>query len=406
MLPAQIKAAERRKLNVRQDTQPAAYEAYIQGRGYLQEPGSENLDKAIAEFTKAIHIDPNYALGYAMLGNSYWLGFQQYTKPNDWVANASRNCQKALSLNPELVAGHVCIGRLLTGTGKYDQAVEQFQHAMAAEPGSEEALFGLADAYNHLGDFAAAEVTYKKAVALRPEYWSVYSWLGAFYYGQNRNSDAAAAFLKVTQLAPGNYLGYSNLAAAYVLEGRYSDAIAALKHSIELRPSLDAYGNLGYTYTLMHQYPEAINALQQALKLDDHDWLNWGNLADALYWSPDRRGEADAKYRKAISIAISKLEVNPDDALTLAYLADYSAMIGDRQSAFQYLDKALKIAPLNGEVLFRAGIVHHHFNETDQALSYLKKAADAGYSRAVIRDTPDFGDLKEDPQFRSLAPTT
>ncbi len=34
MLPVQIKPAERRKLNVRQDTQPAAYEAYIRGRGY------------------------------------------------------------------------------------------------------------------------------------------------------------------------------------------------------------------------------------------------------------------------------------------------------------------------------------------------------------------------------------
>src|SRR5664279_2861266 len=138
MLPAQINPEQRSKLNVRQDTQPAAYEAYIRGRGYLQEPGSENLDKAIAEFTKAVRIDPNCALGYAALGNSYWLGFQQYTKPNDWVPNASRNCQKALSLNPELVAGHVCMGKLLTGSGKYDQAVEQFQHAIAAEPGSEE----------------------------------------------------------------------------------------------------------------------------------------------------------------------------------------------------------------------------------------------------------------------------
>ncbi|MFZ0913257.1 MAG: tetratricopeptide repeat protein, partial [Candidatus Korobacteraceae bacterium] len=406
MLPARIKPEQRQKLNVRQDTQPAAYEAYIRGRGYMQEPGPENLDKAIAEFTNAVHIDPNYALGYATLGSSYWLGFQQYAKPNDWVANASRNCQKALSLNPELVAGHVCLGRLLTGAGKYDHAVEEFQRAVGAEPGSEEALLGLAEAYTHLGDFTAAESTYKKAVALRPEYWGGYSWLGAFYFGQNRYQDAAAAFLKSTQLAPSNYLGYFNLGAAYGFEGRYAEAIDALKHSIELRPSLDAYGNLGYIYTLMHRYPEAIAALEQALKIDDHDWLNWGNLGDALYWSPGRRGEAEAKYRKAISIAVSKLEVNPDDVLTLAYLADYSAMIGDRQAALQYLEKALKIAPLNGEVLFRAGIVHHHFNENSQALSYLKKAADAGYSRTVIRDTPDFGDLQQDPQFRSLIATT
>ena len=406
MLPVQIKAEQRRKLSVSQDTQPAAYEAYIRGRGYMQEINQpDDIDKAVAEFTKAIHIDPNYALGYAALGHSYSVGFQQYGKPNSWVADASLNCQRALSLNPELVEGHVCLGRLFVSSGKYDRAVEEFQRAVRAEPGNEDALFGLAEAYTHLGDVAAAESTYKKAVALRPGYWGVYSWLGTFYSGQNRYSDAATAFLKVTQLAPGNYLGYSNLAAAYVLEGRYSDAIAALKHSIELRPSLDAYENLGYTYILMHRYPEAIVALEQALKIDDHDWLNLGDLADALYWSQDRRGEAEAKYRKAISIGVSKLEVNPDDVPTLAYLADYSAMIGDRQSALQYLEKALKIAPLNGEVLFRAAIVHHHFNETVQALSYLKKAADAGYSRAIIRDTPDFGDLQQEPQFRSLTST-
>ncbi len=406
MLPVRIKPEERRKLNVAQDTQPAAYEAYIRGRGYMQEiDRPENVDKAIAEFTKAVNIDPKYALGYAALGNSYWVGFQQYVKPNGWAADASRNCQKALSLNPELVAGHVCLGRLLIGSGRYDRAVEEFQRALGAEPSSEDALRGLAEAYGQLGDFASAESTYKKAVALRPNYWAVYSWLGAFYSGQNRYSDAAAAFLKATQLAPGNYLGYSNLAGAYILGGRYQDAIDASQHSIAIRPSLDAYGNLGYAYTLMHRYSQGINALQQALKLDDQDWLNWGNLADALYWSTDRRGEAEAKYRKAILIAVSKLEVNPDDALTLAYLADYSAMIGERQSAFQYLEKALKVAPLNGEVLFRAAIVYQHFNETGQALSYLKRAVDAGYSRTVIRDTPDFGDVQQDPQFRSLTAT-
>jgi eukaryotic-like serine/threonine-protein kinase len=406
MLPVQIEPEQRRKLNVSQDTQPAAYEAYVRGRGYMQEiDRPENVDKAIAEFTKAVKIDRKYALGYAALGNSYWVGFQQYAKPNGWATDASRNCQQALSLNPELVAGHVCLGRLLIGSGRYDRAVEEFQRALGAEPSSEDALRGLAEAYGHLGDFPSAESTYKKAVALRPNYWAVYSWLGAFYSGQNRYSDAAAAFLKATQLAPGNYLGYSSLAGAYILGGRYQDAIDASHHSLAIRPSLDAYGNLGYAYTLMHRYSEAIDALQKALNLDDQDWMSLGNLADALYWSTDRRGEAEAKYRKAISIAVSKLEVNPDDALTLAYLADYSAMIADRQSAFQYLEKALKVAPLNGEVLFRAAIVYHHFNETGQALSYLKKAVDAGYSRTVIRDTPDFGDLQQDLQFRSLTAT-
>jgi eukaryotic-like serine/threonine-protein kinase len=406
MLPAQIEPEERRKLSVHQDTQPAAYEAYIRGRGYLQEFNKpEDIDNAITEFKQAIKIDPNYALGYASLGKTYWIGFQQFSRGNEWVDQASRNCQKALSLNPELVEGHICLGALFNGTGKYDKAVEEFRRAVQSEPSSEDALRGLADAYTNLSNFAAAESTYKKAIALRPNYWAVYSWLGAFYFGQNRYADATVAFLKSTQLSPNNYLGYFNLGGAYGLEGRYSEAIDALKRSIELRPSLDAYGNLGYTYTLMHRYPEAISALEQALKIDDHDWLNWGNLGDALYWSPSRRAEADAKYRKAIAIAASKLEVNADDILILAYLADYSAMVGDRQAAIAYIEKALKLAPSNGEALFRAALVYNHFDQTDQTLSYLTKAVEAGYSRTVVRDTPDFANLQPNPRFRLLAAT-
>ena len=74
--------------------------------------------------------------------------------------------------------------------------MREFQEALRSEPGSEDALRGLADAYTNLGNYAAAESTYKKAIALRPNYWGVYSWLGVFYYSENRYSDAAEMFLK------------------------------------------------------------------------------------------------------------------------------------------------------------------------------------------------------------------
>ncbi len=399
MLPAETGPEQRRKLIVPQNTQPAAYEAYIKGRGYLLEFSKpEDIDNAVAEFSKAIKIDPSYALGYAALGNAYWAGFQ-LSRGNDWIEKALSNCQVALSLNRDLVEAHVCLGNVLNGTGKYNQAVGEFQRALKTEPSSEDAVRGLADAYTNLGNFAAAESAYQQAVALRPNYWRVYSWLGAFYFGQNRYPDAAAAFRKATQLAPDNYQNYYNLGAVYVTEGRYDDALQAFQQSIALRPSSDAYDDLGYTYTLMHRYPEAIAALQQALKLDNRDWMNWGNLGDALYWSSDRRGESPAKYQQALSIASSRLQVNPDDVLTLAYIANYQAMLGNREAAESYLQKALKAAPTNGDVLFRAAIVYNHFNQPDQALLYLIKAAQVGYSRSMIRDTPDFANLRANPRF-------
>ncbi len=403
MLPAHIGPADRRKLYVTQDTQPAAYEAYIRGRGYLQAyEKPENIEAAVSEFSQAIKIDPNYALAYAGLGDAYWTEFRRLDKGNEFVTKASTNCEKALSLNADLVEGHVCLGNLLNGTGQYEKAVEQFNRALGSNPQNSEALRGLADAYTNLGNLAAAESTYKKAIDLRPNYWGVYSWLGLFYYGQARYPAAAAMFLKVTQLAPDNYEGYFTLGGVYIVEGHYQDAIAAFQRSIQLRPSADAYTNLGYTYLLMHRFPDAITAQEQAVKLDEGNWENWGNLGDALYWSPDRRVQADAKYRRAIAIAASKLQVNPRDGRLLVYLANYSAMVGDRKSAMAYLQSALAAAPTDGEVLFRAAVVYNHFNQTDMALSYLKKAADAGYSRAVIRDTPDFEALQRNELFKAL----
>ena len=403
MLPSPTGPEQRRKLAVHQDTQPAAYEAYIRGRGYLLEFSKpEDIDSAIGEFSKAIQIDPNYALGYAALGNTYLVGAQQYFRGNDWITKASQNCNKALSLNPDLVEGHVCLGNLYNATGKYDKAVEQFEQAVRADPGNEDVLRGLADTYTNKGNVVSAESAYKRAVALRPNYWAPYSWLGFFYFGQNRYVEAATAWQKATELAPDNYLGYVNLGGAYLLEGRYADAIEASKHSIALRPSPEAYNNLGYALMLTGKTDEAISALEKALAIDDRDWMNWGNLGDALYWSSNRRSEAAAKYSKAVVIASSHLQVNHNDVSALGYLANYSAMLDDRKAALGYLQQALHLAPANGDTLFRAALVYNHFHQADEALSYLSKAVQAGYSKAVIRDTPDFRNLHDDPRFRSL----
>jgi len=403
MLPGKIEPAQRQALAARQDTQPAAYEAYIQGRGYLQEyEKPENIDNAIAAFNQALKIDPNYAPAYAARGEANWIGFQQFLKGNNWMDNAARDCEKALSLNKNVMEGHVCLGNVLNSTGKYGKAAEQFQSALALNPQNEDALRGLAGAYTSMGNLAGAEAAYKRAIASRPNYWGVYHWLGLFYYSQGRYPEAVQMFLKTTELAPDNYRGFLTLGGAYGAEGRFEDAIDAFKRSIDLLPSSDAYTNLGYAYFLLHRYSESIAAQEQAIRLNDSHWEYWGNLGDALYWSPQRRGEAGEKYRKAITIALSRIQINPRDAETMAYIANYEAMLDDRDTAFTYLRRALSLAPNDGEVLFRAAVVYNHFKQTDEALGFLHRAAAVGYSRAIIEDSPDFDPLQRDPRFLKL----
>ena len=402
-LPTVLNPTQRNALKSPHDTEPAAYDLYLRGRGYLEQyENPENIDNAIHQFNQAIKVDEKYAPAYAGLGRAYAIGFQQQNRGKDWLEKSRRSCTKALSLQPQLAEAHSCMGKVDFETGNYESAVQQFQRSLELDSDSDETLGDLADAYQRLGNPTAAEAAYRKAISLRPNYWGTYSALGAFYYSQARYQDAAEMFRKVTNLAPDNYRGYSNLGGIYLLQGRYPEAVEALQKSIGLRPNSESYGNLGATYFFMQRFEEAANTLQQAVALDDRDWLSWGGLGDALYWTPGKRGEASRAYRKAVEVANAKLEVNPRDALPLVYTADYYGMLGDKEKALSNLQKALALAPDDAEVRFRAAILYNQLGNREKTLEFLKRAAEAGYSPNTIRDTPDFSSLHNDPKFREL----
>jgi serine/threonine-protein kinase len=403
LLPMKLRPEERQELATTQNTNPAAYEAYIRGRGYLLDyEKSENIDSAIAEFERAIRLDSKYGPAYASLGEAYWIGYQELNKGKLWLDAASENCRKALTLRPETAEAHACFGNIDYGTGKYADAVKQYQRALDLDRNNDYALGQLADAYQKLGNPTAAEAAYKKAISLRPQYWGVYSGLGALYFSQARYADAADAFLKVTSLSPDNHRGYSNLGAAYLYLGKYPEAIDSLRRSIELRPNRDAYTALGSAYFSQRRFAEAVGGFQLALGLDDTDPLNWGNLADALYWTPGKRLDAPAAYQNAIKLFRSKLKTNPNDAEALGYLAMYSAMLGDRHTAKDSLKRSLELASNAPDGLFYAAFVYNQFGDPDTALEWLRKAISAGYSKSQVKDNPFFDNLNKNPSFQKM----
>lgn len=314
---------------------------------------------------------------------------------------AQQNCLKSLTVQ-ETADGHICLGGVYNETGKYDLAVQEFERAVQMDASNEDGLRGAADAYVKLGNPAAAEAAYQKAILLRPNYWGVYSWLGKFYYDQARYSEATTQFKKVVELAPSNYRGYSNLGGMYIAEGRYMESLAPLNKSIEIRPNLEAFNNLGNAYYELRRFSDAADAFQHGLNLDDSDWLLWGNLGDSLFWSGVQKSKAIAAYENAIARAEKRLEVNPKDTTILAFLADYNAMSGHRQKAMQEIDQAVALAPADGEVRLRAAIAYNQFGDTDRCLASLEKAVAVGYSAQIIRDTPDFDHLHENVRFRAL----
>jgi serine/threonine-protein kinase len=387
------------------ETQVAnAYMDYWRGRGYLQDYDKvENIESAVKAFDAALQQDPNYALAYAGRAEAYWMLYES-SKDVKWIESSRQDCKQVLKLDSALPAGHLCMGRLYKGTGGYREAVQEFERAVEAEPANADGFRELAEAYDSLGKPELAEATYRRAIELRPHYWAGYNWLGAFYYGRAQYAKAAEMFEQVTALAPYNPRGLSNLGVCYVEQGRYKDAIEVLERSIAVRPAASPYTNLGNAYFYLHRYEDATRAYEQATHFDQPDAVRWRNLADGYYWTPGARQQAAAAYQRAISIATTKLQVNPNDASSLGTLAVCHAMLGEQAKALYYLRKGLELAPNNPEMLFKAALVYLHTGDEAQCIAWLEKARAAGISPARIRDTPDFEPLRAERRFQELSP--
>jgi tetratricopeptide (TPR) repeat protein/tRNA A-37 threonylcarbamoyl transferase component Bud32 len=382
--------------------EPAAYDFYLQGRGYLQQfQIPENIENAILLFNRALQKDQHYGLAYAGLGESYWRKYE-HTQDRQWVQQASTACSNAINSGNAGAQGHICLGLLDNGTGEYGSAASEFQLAIGLDTTNDDAYAGLASAYEHLGKLKEAEETYRRAISLRPNYISGYASLGWFYFNQGRYDQAAESFGRVIALTPDSFVGYSDLGGVLIAQGRYNDAVAALEHSISIRPSYLAYSNLGYAYFGMRRYEESAKTFEQALALDDRDYALWGNLGDADYWAPGRRAQSVPAYQKAIALGTEKLKVNPRQPGIIGYLAAYHAMLGEKDLALATLQQALRLAPHDPSVLLNAAIIYSQFGDDRQTLSWLEQAVAAGIAPSTISDTPNFDHLHNDPRLRAL----
>jgi serine/threonine-protein kinase len=404
-LDLELQPQERQALTNPRTTQPAAYDYYLQGVGYLQDfHKPENVESAIAVFNHAIERDPNYALAYAGLGQALYYK-HLVTHEHEQMGPAKEACERALALKPDEAAGHYCLGLVLGGSGQYEAAARQHQTASELDPSDDRSVAALADAYDKSGKTAAAEQTYRHAISLRPNDWVAYNWLGTFYMAHGRYEEAAAVFKQIISLAPDSYAGYSNLGIAYLGLGDYANAVRQLEQSVAIRKTADNTSNLATAYFALRQFAQAARTYEEAVALDGRSYVVWGNLGDAYYWAPGERAKAGEAYQKAIAQGNELLAINPRNHEVLAYLAQDYAMSGKRTEAVSYLKRALVLAPNDPETLKTAALVYNHLGDTDKALSYLEQATAAGVTASDLRSTPNFDNLRAFPRYQNLIAT-
>jgi len=377
--------------------QPAAYESYLKGRGYLERyDDAGNLAAAITQFERAVKADPNSALGFAGLGEAYWHKYRLDQNPQ-WLRQAEEYCRRAVQANDRLPAVYVMLGRIHSDAQK-ELALQEFQRALQLEPRNADALLGMAGVYESVGRVKDAEETYQEAAALRPDYWGGHQEVARFYFRTRQYDKAVEEFRRVVELTPDNAQAHSGLGAAFLGMARFDEAAAELKISIKLHPTYFAESNLAVVYYQQKRWSQAAATLEAALKLNRSDYRVWANLGIAYEWlnEPEKAGNA---YREELVRLEEAAKLKPQDAVVQCDLALLYSKQHLRRKAMPAALAALALAAHDPDVLSCAAEVYENFGDRTRALSQVKEALANGLPMDDLERNPGLRKLRLDSRF-------
>jgi serine/threonine protein kinase/tetratricopeptide (TPR) repeat protein len=285
-LRVQLTGNQERRLGNAGTTNPEAYRLYLEGRQLWYGRTPEGLKKSIDLFQQAIAADPNYALAYAGLGETYNVipSYGTGITSRQAGALAEEATRKALELDDSLPEAHLARAGFLTFSLKWQDAEEEFRRAIQLNPNG---------ATEH------------------------YLYAFSLLVPEKRFDQAFEEFRLALSLDPLSPIMNTNYAATFMDVHRYPEALAQFKKTLERDPNFrPAHHKLGQLYAVTGDFANAVNELQKFSPTPGS-------------WSPDAKG-----YRDLALTAFNKPEESTWAAMALA-------ATGERNKAFEYLQKAL-----------------------------------------------------------------
>ena len=213
----------------------AAYNAFLQGKFYDQRFTEAGQRKAIAYFTDATRLDPDYALAWAYLGQTQaglagnFLGGAEALR--SWAA-ARASVQHALQLDPNLAFAHAAYVFILW-SADHDWTRAAAEARLAYQLAPQKGYWSLAQMQAALGHAQQAVAVMRRGLQTDPLCAVCYGYLAGYLPGLGRLDDAAQAARESLQLDPAYYFGVFQLAYIEVMRG---DAAAALQAAQQAPP--------------------------------------------------------------------------------------------------------------------------------------------------------------------------
>jgi TolB-like protein/Tfp pilus assembly protein PilF len=263
-LEAKLSGSEKTAMAKKPTENPEAYELYLKGRFFWNKRTGADLRKAIEYFNQAIAKDPNYALAYIGLADSYLLLSSYAAVSNaETLPPAKVALKKALELDDSLAEAHASSGLLATLELDLQRALTELERAVQLKPNYATAHHWLALARLTLGQFDPAIAEAKRALELDPLSLVInadFSWM---YFCARRFDEAEAQARKTLEIDPRFFLAHYYLGAILQVKGHLSDAIPEFQSSFDLNHDPYSLAMLGQAYARNGQKDQARKVLAQ-----------------------------------------------------------------------------------------------------------------------------------------------
>jgi len=300
-LRLQLTRAEKKRL-IRRDTEDAeAYRLYLQGRHHWNRWTEEGFYKAIGYFQQAVEKDPNYALAYTGLAESYvLLGWNSYLPGKEAFPKGKVAAMTALRLDPDLGEAHTPLAAAL---------------------------------WLHDWRWQEAETEFKRSLELNPAYPTANHWHAEYVMTMGRQLEAIAKMKDSQELDPLSLIINVAIGWASYMARRYEEAIEQLLRTVELDPNYPVtHWILGLLYRKTGRYDLAITAGEKGVNFSGGSPLMRAALAHT-YGESGRRKEAQHVLDDLTELAKHKY-VAPH------FFVGIHIGLGENERAIEYLEKS------------------------------------------------------------------
>lgn len=299
----ELTAEERQHIRVERRVNPAAHDLVLRGRSLWNKRDEASLQQAIECFQQALALDPNYAMAYVGLADSYnALGYSNYVSPADSFVRAKAAASKAIELDPDLAEAHASYGY---ATMYYDW------------------------------DFGRAEREFQAALGLNPNSPQAHQWYAYLLTAMERPSEAHRHIDIAQQLDPASVPINTDRAFTYYYSGETEEAVKSVNTALQINPDFPlAHFWLGRIYTSQGRYDEALSEFTKTGAL--RSWQPTLSGLGFLYGIWGKKKEAQGVLDELAALPRQN-RYRTSYAVALIYCG-----MGDKEATFHWLDEAYK----------------------------------------------------------------